>query len=158
MSDALSGSNASGLTRHIETQFHARHRRQLSPLLRLADMIEDLHVGDAGVPEGLFGILRRMTEDLEVQMKKEELILFPAIRRAGDLQLENEIAKLRAANQDLKRNAAEICRITNDLTLPQGACEPWETLYSGLAEFVADLEEHMRLENDVLFSRDVDAD
>lgn len=158
MSDAVSGRNASELTGHIETQFHARHRRQLPPLLRLADMIEDLHVGDAGVPEGLFGILRRMTEDLEVQMKTEELILFPAIRRAGDLQLENEIEKLRAANEDLKRNAAEIRRITNGLTLPQGACEPWETLYSGLTEFVADIEEHMRLEKDVLFPRDVDAD
>ena len=46
---------------------------------------------------------------------------------------------------------AEIRRLTEDLTLPEGACGTWAALYAGLEEFINDFEEHMRLENDVLF-------
>ena len=51
-------------------------------------------------------------------------------------------------NVDLQL-AAEATRLW--LTLPQGACRTWTSLYAGLDEFITDLEEHMRLENDVLF-------
>lgn len=44
-----------------------------------------------------------------------------------------------------------IHRLTGGLTLPADACTPWATLYEGLAEFIADLSEHIRLANDVLF-------
>jgi regulator of cell morphogenesis and NO signaling len=37
--------------------------------------------------------------------------------------------------------------------LAEGACTPWAMLYAGLAEFMADLTEHIRLENDALFPR-----
>ena len=38
-----------------------------------------------------------------------------------------------------------------DLALPEGACGTWTALYTGLSEFLGDLEGHVRLENDVLF-------
>lgn len=37
------------------------------------------------------------------------------------------------------------------LALPAGACRTWTALYEGLAEFVADLVAHIRLQNEVLF-------
>jgi regulator of cell morphogenesis and NO signaling len=42
-----------------------------------------VHFGDDHVPEGLADLLQQMIGALEVHMKKEELILFPAIRRGG---------------------------------------------------------------------------
>jgi regulator of cell morphogenesis and NO signaling len=84
-------------------------------------------------------------------MKKEELILFPAIRAGGRPGIENPIAVMRADHEDHDRDIAEIRRLTGKLTLPAGACGTWTALYTGLAEFVDDLTEHMRLENDVLF-------
>ena len=152
MSDVAPAHDAAELTRHIETRYHARHRQQLPPLVRMADMIEDLHDGDIGVPQGLFGVLRRMIDGMEVHMKEEELILFPAIRRGGSPQIGGWIAVMRANHDDHDRDVAEIRRLTDNLTLPRGACEPWVTLYAGLTEFIVDLEEHMRLENDVLFA------
>ena len=41
--------------------------------------------------------------------------------------------------------------LTADLRLPPGACRIWTALYAGLEEFLSDLTEHIRLENDVLF-------
>lgn len=151
MSDAAPIHDAADLTRHIETRYHARHRQQLPKLVALAEMVEDLHEPDLGVPEGVTAVLRRMIGEMEVHMKKEELLVFPLIRKGGGAILAERIVVLRADHDDHDRDLAAIRRLTGDLTLPEGACTPWVTLYEGLAEFVADLTEHIRLENDVLF-------
>ncbi len=153
MADAASPLDAVELTRRIETRYHARHREQLPVLAKLAEMVEDLHFGDEGVPDGLFDLLGQMIGEMEVHMKKEELVLFPAIRRGGGAGVETLIAAMRADHEHHDRAAAKIRRLTCDLTLPGTACSSWATLYAGLAEFTDDLTEHMRLENDVLFPR-----
>lgn len=141
------------LTRHIETRYHQRHRAQLPMLAEMAEKVEMVHFGDEDVPEGLSGILRRLTGEMEVHMKKEEMILFPAIRKGGGAGIETPIAVMRADHADHDHAVAEIARLTRDLTLPGGACGTWTRLYDGLAEFIEDLAEHMRLENEVLFPR-----
>ena len=83
MSDVAPIHDAAELTRYIETRYHARHREQLPSLAAMAEKVETVHFGDDHVPEGLSNILRRMIGELEVHMKKEELILFPAIRKGG---------------------------------------------------------------------------
>ena len=143
--------DAAELTRYIETRYHQRHRAQLPQLAELAERIETVHSGDDNVPAGLADILRRMIGEMEVHMKKEELILFPAIRKGGMPGLENPIAVMRADHDNHDRDIAAIRRLTKGPTLPENACGSWSALYAGLEEFLSDLAEHMRLENDVLF-------
>lgn len=143
--------DAAALTGFIERRYHQRHREQLPELAQLAEKIERVHAGVAALPLGLADILARMIGDMEVHMKKEELILFPAIRRGGMPGIENPIAVMRADHDDHDHEVAEIRRLTNDITLPEGACRTWTRLYDGLEEFVTDLAEHMHLENDILF-------
>lgn len=140
------------LTRHIETRYHARHREQLPPLAKLAEMVEDLHCADEGVPEGLSYLLHRMIGEMEVHMEKAELVLFPLIR-SGGRDIAAPIAAMRADHDVHDRELDEIGRLTQNLTPPVRACSSWVTLYGGLAEFADLLTEHMRLENDVLFPR-----
>lgn len=143
--------NPAELTRYIETRYHVLHREQLPVLAQMAERVETVHFGDDHVPEGLSDLLERMIGEMEVHMKKEELILFPAIRKGGMPGIENPIAVMRADHDDHATEIGEIRRLTGGLTLPEGACGTWTALYTGLAEFLGDLEEHMRLENDVLF-------
>ena len=110
-----------------------------------------MHFGDEHVPEGLSALLRHMIGALEVHMKKEELILFPAIRRGGGPGIAAPIAVMRADHDDHDREVAEIRRLTGNLALPDGACRTWTALYAGLGTFLEDLTEHIRLENEVLF-------
>jgi len=112
-----------------------------------------VHSGVDGVPDGLSILLRRMIGEMEVHIRKEELILFPAIRRGGMPGIEQPIAVMRADHAGHDREVARIRRLTANLTLPDGACGTWTRLYDGLAEFIDDLTEHMRLENEVLFPR-----
>lgn len=145
--------DAAELTRFIETRYHARHREQLPALAAMAEKVEAVHAGAADVPTGLAEVLRRMIGEMEVHMKKEELILFPAIRKGGGPGIEHPIAVMRADHDDHAAAVQEIRRITGGPSLPEGACRTWTALYKGLETFINDLEEHMRIENDVLFPR-----
>jgi len=151
MAETAQVRNAGELTRHIEARYHARHREQLPVLAELAAKVESVHVGVAGVPAGLSDLLRRMIGELEVHMKKEELILFPAMRKGGGPGIEYPISVMRADHDGHDREVAEIRRLTGGPNLPEGACRSWTDLYTGLDEFLSDLAEHMRLENEVLF-------
>ena len=139
------------MTRYIETRYHARHREQLPELAALAAKVEQVHADVPDVPAGLAELLRRLIGELEVHMKKEELILFPAIRRGGMPGIETPIAVMRADHDDHGAEIARIRALTSDLTLPEGACRSWTALYEGLAGFIDDLEAHVALENEVLF-------
>ena len=143
--------NPAELTRYIETRFHARHREQLPELARLAAKVEQVHVGAPGVPAGLAELLRKMIGELEVHMKKEELILFPAIRRGGGPGISSPIAVMRGDHDDHGATVARLRQLTNNLTPPVNACGSWQMLYEDLANFIFELEAHIRLENDVLF-------
>ena len=86
-------------------------------------------------------------------MKKEELILFPALGRGGGPGVEHPIAVMRADHDDHASDLAAIRRLTSGLRLPPGACGTWTLLYDKLGTFVSDLEAHIQLENEVLFPR-----
>jgi regulator of cell morphogenesis and NO signaling len=143
--------DAAALTRYIETRYHARHREQLPELAEMAERVEVVHFGEEDVPEGLSVILHRMNAEMEVHMKKEELILFPAIRKGGGPGTQNPIAEMRANHDDHAADLAEIRRLTAGMVVPEGACGTWTALYARLKEFVDELEEHMRLKNESLF-------
>ena len=142
---------AAALTHYIETRYHKRHRQQLPDLAALSAKVERVHATAQGVPAGLSDLLQQMIGELEVHMKKEELILFPAIRRGGGAELATPIAVMRADHDDHGAELDRIMGLTNGLTLPVGACRSWTALYDGLTEFVTDLRAHVALENDVLF-------
>lgn len=151
LSEDLPPDDPGAMTRYIENRYHARHRAQLPDLTALALRVERVHADAAKVPLGLAALLQNMIGELEVHMKKEELILFPAIRRGGKPDLENPIAVMRTDHKDHQAAAAQILTLTDDLTLPDGACRSWTALYDGLKTFLDDLDAHLELENQVLF-------
>ncbi len=139
------------LTRYIEETFHKRHREDLPRLIALASKVEHVHADTEAVPDGLAEFLERMTGELEIHMKKEELILFPAIRCGRTMGLDVPIAVMR---NDHDVHGADITRIralTHNLTPPEHACGSWRRLYQELAKFIDELDAHIALENTVLF-------
>lgn len=139
------------LTLFIEQYYHAPHREDLPRLASLAAKVEHVHADAPDVPVGLSDLLRHMIGELEVHMKKEELILFPAIRKGGAPGIAHPIAVMREDHDDHRATISRVRQLTNNLTPPTNACGSWRTLYEGLADFLAELEAHIRLENDVLF-------
>jgi len=49
----------------------------------------------------------------------------------------------------------QIRKASSEYAAPEAACTSFKPLYQGLREFEDDLHEHVRLENNILFSRAV---
>jgi regulator of cell morphogenesis and NO signaling len=137
---------------HILARYHETHRRELPELIGLARRVEKVHAARTDVPRGLADLLERVASELEHHMAKEELILFPAMKRGG-FSLDAPIACMRHEHDDHGRHLSELDALTNGITVPAGACRTWQALYAGLAKLADDLMEHIHLENNVLFPR-----
>ncbi len=142
--------DASAIIDYILHRYHETHRRQLPELLRLALKVESVHADNPQVPKGLAALIRKLIGDLEVHMKKEELILFPLIK-SGVRSVDGPIAQMRFDHDDHGVLLRRLEEITNCFTPPEGACRSWQALYSGAAKFMDDIMEHISLENNVLF-------
>ena len=143
--------DSASLTHYIEARFHSSHRSQFSELLGLAQKVERVHGNNPSVPTGLAALFEDMSRDLEAHMRKEESVLFPAMRQGHVTGLQHPIAVMRADHTEHQGEISAIRKLTNNLCLPQGACRSWTALYEGLGQFISDLEQHMQLENEVLF-------
>lgn len=138
---------------HIQTCYHDVHRQQLPELIALSRKVETVHVNHPNVPAGLAETLQHIWGELEVHMKKEELKVFPAMRRQGADPLFGPIREMRHDHNGHAAFLDQIGRLTDDCTPPRDACRSWQALYAGVAQFRADLIEHVHLENNVLFPR-----
>ena len=138
---------------HILVCYHEAHRRDLPELILLARKVEAVHAANPAVPAGLADLLREMAGVLEMHMKKEELILFPAMRHNPQALVAQPIRQMRHEHDDHGEALRQIEAITGGLVLPQGACRSWQALYLGLGHLMGELMEHIHLENNVLFPR-----
>ncbi len=139
---------------HILLRYHEKHRRQLPELVQLARRVEQVHAAKPEVPAGLADILQRALGELEVHMRKEELILFPAMRRPdGPRPLDGPTSQMREDHDDQAQMLEQITSLTDGFTPPESACGTWRALYAGAAEFKEDLIEHVHIENNILFPR-----
>ena len=150
--DRIESADSDQLIAHLLTRYHAVHRTELPELIALARKVEAVHSGHPDVPAGLASLLQRMAGELEVHMKKEELILFPAMQRriAG---LDAPIAQMRHDHVDHGDHLRHLEDMTDSFAVPASACRSWQALYLGVAKLAEDLQQHIHLENNVLFPR-----
>ena len=144
--------SASELIDHIVTRYHARHREQLPELIRLAHRVEEVHGDRPDCPAGLADHLRDMLTELESHMSKEEQILFPLLARGHSAMVRTPIAVMRLEHEQHGDALDLALRLTNNITLPEAACNTWRALYTALEQFRDDLIDHIHLENNILFA------
>jgi regulator of cell morphogenesis and NO signaling len=138
---------------HIETRFHATHRRELPELVRLAGQVEAMYPGHPSVPTGLADMFEIIEQELITHMEQEEQSLFPAMRAGGDPMLAQSIAVMRADHHGHGEQIRRLEAMTSDFTPPDDACDAWRALYVGGRKLADDLMEHIHTENNILFPR-----
>jgi regulator of cell morphogenesis and NO signaling len=138
---------------HIQTCYHEAHRRALPELIALSRKVEAVHREHPRVPAGLSDALRQMQSELEEHMAKEETVLFPAMRQSAKENVDITTADFRREHDDQGTQLRLLESLTDDFTLPEGACRSWQALYVGTAQLAEDLMEHIHLENNILFPR-----
>lgn len=108
-----------------------------------------------------------MAGEMAQHMAKEELILFPAIRRLAAPPevsanrppaqcfetLAQPVRMMMIEHEHSGRDLAEMREASGDYMAPPDACATYRALYQGLAEFESDMHRHVHLENNILFPR-----
>ena len=138
---------------YILDRFHNGHRRDLPGLIVLARKVESVHGNHPEAPKGLADFLDEVAESLDEHMQKEEQILFPMILSGGHPMISHPIGMMRMEHDDHVSNLDNLLALTNGLNAPEGACGSWRALYEGLGALSAELKEHIRVENEILFPR-----
>lgn len=131
--------------------YHQTYRSTLPELVVLARKVETVHGDDPAAPHGLADMLEKMWDKMQVHMK-EELTIFPALSRQAD-GLATPTTQMRHEHDDYISQLRQLERITRGFNPPDGACRPWFKLLAGVYSLVDDLEDHIRLENDLLLPR-----
>lgn len=137
---------------HLRRDFHDRHREQLPELIRLAKRVESVHGDRADCPDGLAKLLKELMDELELHMQKEECVLFPMIG-AGDSHAWMPMQIMEQEHDEHGHRLERLLAITNRGQPPEDACNTWRALYAGIRSFAEDLQQHIHLENNVLFPR-----
>jgi regulator of cell morphogenesis and NO signaling len=148
-----------------------RHHGYLNselPILRerLAKVIAAHGGRHSEVLRPLESTFNALKDELEMHLRKEEAMLFPAIEkleaaeaagRAPGLPpfgtVRNPIRMMEWEHDSAGQALRRMREITADYTPPADACATWRALYSGLEELEKDLHAHIHLENNILFPR-----
>jgi len=107
--------------------------------------------------------------ELAMHMKKEEMVLFPYVRKMAKANQEN--VKLEAPHFGTVQNPIQMMmnehtaegerfrrieEISNNYTPPQDACNTYQVTFALLKEFEQDLHLHIHLENNILFPKAIE--
>ncbi|HLV61996.1 iron-sulfur cluster repair di-iron protein [Galbibacter sp.] len=149
---------------------HHRYVEEKTPIL-LQFLAKLCKVHGEAHPE-LFEInehFQYTASDLAAHMKKEELMLFPQIKKLENAKetgtswtppgfgtVKNPIAMMMQEHEDEGDRFVKISELSNNYTPPADACNTYRITYAMLDEFEKDLHRHIHLENNILFPRAIE--
>ncbi|MEM9649379.1 MAG: iron-sulfur cluster repair di-iron protein [Bacteroidota bacterium] len=157
------------LANYIEKKHHTYVEEQISVLKGYLQKIEGVHAHRHPELFKIRGLFELSAGQLSMHMKKEELVLFPFIRKLSNAKksglkldtpifgtVENPIATMMREHDDEGESFKEIAKLSNNYTPPSDACTTYIVAYKVLKEFQDDLHLHIHLENNILFPKAVE--
>ena len=157
------------LAEYIEKKHHRYVEEKIPVLRQFLDKLCRVHGGRH--PE-LFKINELFTAsagELASHMKKEELILFPFVKKMVSATLnqnaieapqfgtvENPIAMMMQEHDNEGERFRQIAELTNNYNPPADACNTYQVTFAMLDEFEKDLHLHIHLENNILFPKAIE--
>ncbi|RAV30286.1 iron-sulfur cluster repair di-iron protein [Sinomicrobium soli] len=152
------------LADYIEKKHHRYVEETVPVLLQYLDKLRKVHGQRHPELLQVYGLFTETAGALSQHMKKEELVLFPFIRKmvkakqAGSVperahfgSVENPIDTMKHEHDEEGTRFREIARITDRYTPPEDACKTYRVAYATLEAFEKDLHLHIHLENNILF-------
>lgn len=155
------------MVRHITRTHHEYLKLELPALGKRLDKVLTVHGSkDPTALSRLAEVFGSLRAELEMHLRKEEMMLFPVIEQYGRAEalgaplppapfgsIANPIRVMESEHEDAGGALAEIRELTHDFVYPSYACTTVRALYDGLKALEADLHVHIHLENNILFPR-----
>jgi regulator of cell morphogenesis and NO signaling len=156
----------SHLADHIVHQHHSYVNANLDLIQQYADKVAKVHGAQEPSLVEVAGLFMEAAGELAVHMKKEELVLFPYIKKIYMSQLHgidapqahfgsvsHPIAMMEEEHEKVGEIFQLIANLTHNYTPPEWACNTYKVLMAKLKEFEDDLHLHIHLENNILFPK-----
>jgi regulator of cell morphogenesis and NO signaling len=145
----------------IITKHHDYLRSEMPLLSEFTSKILRVHgPHHAESLEPLYRYFHEVKQELEQHMAKEEEELFPLILQHEENptdelfhQIEGKLEELEREHEHAGDLLKKMREVTDNYTLPEGACRTYSLTFHKLEEFESDMFEHIHLENNILFLR-----
>lgn len=164
MEDKFGKMSLTELADYVEKKHHSYVRESFNFIDPLLDKVIRVH-GDKHPELSEIGdLFYASVNELGSHMKKEENILFPLIKalEAGNIKEIDEKASVKYPIEMMEVEHTEegdrftkIRELSNNFTPPDDACNTYKLTYYKLKEFNDDLEQHIHLENNILFPKSI---
>jgi regulator of cell morphogenesis and NO signaling len=154
---------------HILDKHHIFTSYELQNLPALMDKVARVHGDNHSELLEVRDLLTSLVDDLTMHMYKEENILFPyikdidaAVARGTSLRMppfgtvQHPVSMMMAEHDSAGDILKQMRKVSNDYTLPEGACPSFTGLYNRFAALELDLHQHIHLENNALFPRAIE--
>lgn len=147
------------LVDHLIETYHEPLREELARLESMAEQLARVHGHKAVHFAQLYVVVSELAADLRSHMRKEERVLFPAIRVLAtgparfNFPIGSPISIMEHEHEHAGALLAELRAITDGYVAPVRACDTCRALYRGLSELETAMHLHVHLENNILFPR-----
>ena len=155
------------LAAHIVSTHHEYLKRELPALAdRIAKVVQVYGERDRELVAELPPVFRDLVDELSLHMRKEEIVLFPAIEAcerafaAGKPlpptifgSVANPIGMMEHEHESALAGVRRFRELTSGYAVPAYACPTYRALIEGLHVLETDLHLHIHLENNILFPR-----
>ncbi len=152
------------LADYIEKKHHRYVEERIPVLTQYLTKINKVHGARHPELQQILDLFVASSGELAMHMKKEELVLFPYIRKmvktkqSGETLAEprfgtvkNPIQTMMQEHDNEGERFRQIEALSNNYTPPQDACNTYNVAFALLKEFQDDLHLHIHLENNILF-------
>jgi len=149
---------------HIVEVHHRFVKSAIPSLLAYLEKIAEVHGERHPELHEVFGLFRESANNLGNHMEKEEIVLFPVIRRmihgkrveglaghGNELPLLAPVEIMQAEHEAEGNRFRLLFSLTSGYRVPEDACQTYRVAMLMLNEFEQDLHRHIHLENNILF-------
>lgn len=156
------------LADYIEKKHHRYVESKASEIKPFLAKIANVHGGRHPELLEVEQLFNESVGELAMHMKREELVLFPYIRKmvtaansgtsvqAPFGTVQNPIQNMMHEHDTEGERFRKISKLTNDYTTPADGCNTYKVTFAMLKEFEDDLHLHIHLENNILFPKSIE--
>jgi regulator of cell morphogenesis and NO signaling len=163
------GWNCGYLADYIVQMHHQYVNQAIPQILPLAQKVVELH--GAIHPELVIiqGLFQQLSNEMLLHMKKEELVLFPYIKKlsqagsdgpgvdkSGFGWIKSPISVMETEHETAGIMVKRLSKLSNNYTPPVDACQTFCLLFDKLKAFETDIHLHVHLENDILHPKAIE--
>lgn len=161
----IDGLELNELCDYIEKRHHTYVSENIPFLQQKLQKLCDVHGGNHPELFEIRELFNSAAENLTEHMKKEELILFPYIKKMVNFKAEQGDAKnefgdvittielMHEEHETEGERFEKISSLTSGYTCPADGCGTYQVTYQTLKDFENDLHRHIHLENNILFKK-----